>query len=621
LVLFVAIVRNPSSDFDWRQLGPLPAVVPRVSPRRRLRRLMLGCWLCLFAVVVRGVYLEMAHGPAYRAEVRKLLEREHALPAARGQIVSHDGTVLAVDNELAALALNYRYLQARPDAAWLANQARQRLPKSQRRDRTALAQASDQLRLEIAELNAQLAAACGVSLAEWLDRCARVEQRVERIALSVNRRRWQSFAQRTAAAGDDLASHHSAIPAWWNLVATVPDALSALSQPGELAWQPVVVQEQTEYHIVVEDLSPEAKAQIAQRFADQPAVRLLQVPRRTYPHDTLAANLLGFVGTETEGPLSQVVGRQGVEHAHDATLAGSPGMAAEKTTRWGQVQEYRLVRSPQSGGDVRLTIDAVWQRSAEMLLDHTLSRLPQARGGAVVVIELGSLKPRVLATAPRFDPNRFAQSDGDTIEQFLTSSDKPLFDRARHMQLAATGCLQAMGQLLPTAGEDLFAPLVTDDAATLTPCQLAQVMAALATDGGYADIDWVDPMNTALDGPSDVSESIFNRQRLAASHKQLARLRAALAQHLQTATNAQHPLADVQPAVAAIDGELPSFGGPPHSWCAGLVPRDRPQFAFVVVIECGGLQRHLAASVVRKWVSHLLQNSPARFGLKPPVRP
>ena len=74
-----------------------------------------GCVWCLGAFVLllvavwcRAVQLEISQGAAFRAEALRPNRREKPLPAARGRILARDGTVLACDREVAAVAVEYR---------------------------------------------------------------------------------------------------------------------------------------------------------------------------------------------------------------------------------------------------------------------------------------------------------------------------------------------------------------------------------------------------------------------------------------------------------------------------------------------------------------------------------
>ena len=67
----------------------------------------------------RVVQLEINDGDTFRAEAAKPLERRPSLPGVRGRILARNGTLLAHDKKVLALAVQYRYLEDPPDARWL----------------------------------------------------------------------------------------------------------------------------------------------------------------------------------------------------------------------------------------------------------------------------------------------------------------------------------------------------------------------------------------------------------------------------------------------------------------------------------------------------------------------
>jgi len=138
--------------FDWHQFHASEAVAPAVvDSRRRLRICLAGFVVSLLVVFGRAVQLEVTQGAAFRGEAAKPLRRETQLPGVRGRILAGDGTVLAYDRQVPAVAVHYRHLES--------------------------------------ELSQRLARLCDVSPTEWRRRARRIESRVEQIAQSVRRRR------------------------------------------------------------------------------------------------------------------------------------------------------------------------------------------------------------------------------------------------------------------------------------------------------------------------------------------------------------------------------------------------------------------------------------------------
>ncbi len=408
------------------------------------------------AIIARAAQLEWRYGASFRAEALKPLRREIVLPAVRGRILARDGTPIAADVRLLALAVHYRYLQQTPDEAWLRQQARLQLPRSQRRIRERMDPAINRLRSQLTDLNRRLARLSGLTTEAWDARVARIENRVEMLSASVNQRRWERFQNERL---EPRPEPTSARAPWWNVAANLPDALRALGTPEEAGWEGVIVKEQVDYHIVVENLPRHVADEIRDHADRYPGVRVLEVPRRTYPGGKLAANVVGHLGKEAGSPLRAPelrrkganeqppgetptqpapdawMGVLGLEHVCESSLAGRSGDAVENTDRRGQLISTTTLRPASHGRDVRLTLDLPCQQAAEALLDRALLCNRHARGGAIVVLDIEDGDLLALASAPRFDPNAFALANNDAIHKSLTDAGRPMFDRACRMAL------------------------------------------------------------------------------------------------------------------------------------------------------------------------------------------
>ena len=76
----------------------------------------------------RLIALEVRDGSDYRAVAAEPIVRRQRPPAMRGRILAHDGTVLAYDEALMSLAVQYRWLEEPADPRWLRQTARSQLP-------------------------------------------------------------------------------------------------------------------------------------------------------------------------------------------------------------------------------------------------------------------------------------------------------------------------------------------------------------------------------------------------------------------------------------------------------------------------------------------------------------
>lgn len=127
--------------------------------------------------------------------------------------------------------------------------------------------------------------------------------------------------------------------------------------------------------------------------------------RRVYPSNSLACQVLGFVGVDGEG-------LSGVEKQYDALLAGKPGkLICEKGLTGVPIPGGVTYREePVDGQNLVLTIDADIQYQAQAVLAETVERW-KAKSGSVVVMDAKTGALLALASVPDFDPNRYSEAD------------------------------------------------------------------------------------------------------------------------------------------------------------------------------------------------------------------
>ena len=121
--------------------------------------------------------------------------------------------------------------------------------------------------------------------------------------------------------------------------------------------------------------------------------------QRVYPQGTLAANILGFVGSDGRG-------LSGYESSLDQVLAGKDGQTTYEAGAGGQQIPTGDTENqdPTPGSDVRLTID----RDIQFIAERALRRKVQesaAESGTVVVMDPRSGQILALASYPSFDPS------------------------------------------------------------------------------------------------------------------------------------------------------------------------------------------------------------------------
>ncbi|MDF1542549.1 MAG: penicillin-binding protein 2 [Anaerosomatales bacterium] len=134
-------------------------------------------------------------------------------------------------------------------------------------------------------------------------------------------------------------------------------------------------------------------------------IGILKDSRRAYPSGELAAQVLGFVGTDGDG-------LWGLEQYYDDVLSGEPGSVLAERDPFGRpipggVMHYE---DPVDGRDIVLTIDKDIQYTAQVALQQAVEQWCAA-AGSVLVMDPRSGEILAMASVPGFNPNRFWEAD------------------------------------------------------------------------------------------------------------------------------------------------------------------------------------------------------------------
>lgn len=134
--------------------------------------------------------------------------------------------------------------------------------------------------------------------------------------------------------------------------------------------------------------------------------------KRFYPNNDLAAQVLGYVGTDD-------VGLGGLEREFDDDMHGAPGhmLTALDAKRHVLGSEEN---QPQPGENLVLTVDANIQYMAERALDAQMEKT-KALHGTVVVQDPHTGQILALAISPRFNPNDSRHMDAGALTNLAVS--------------------------------------------------------------------------------------------------------------------------------------------------------------------------------------------------------
>ncbi|MGY6518299.1 MAG: peptidoglycan D,D-transpeptidase FtsI family protein [Lysobacteraceae bacterium] len=129
-----------------------------------------------------------------------------------------------------------------------------------------------------------------------------------------------------------------------------------------------------------------------------PGVHSQREFRRFYPQGEVVAHVLGFTNIDERG-------QEGLELAFDEWLTGREGRKRIIRDRRGRIVEnVDLVRAPEPGRDLALSIDRRIQYLAWRELNAALQR-HDASAGSVVVMDVRSGEILAMVNAPSYNPN------------------------------------------------------------------------------------------------------------------------------------------------------------------------------------------------------------------------
>jgi penicillin-binding protein 2 len=162
---------------------------------------------------------------------------------------------------------------------------------------------------------------------------------------------------------------------------------------------------------------------LREHAAELPGIRLQQSWLRKYPHQSLAAQVLGYVGQISPDQFKRLkskgyratdaIGQAGIESTYDTYLRGKDGRAQLTVDSLGRPKGPATLQAQASPGQaLRLTIDVRLQKAAEQALRSTvkLARVSgiegqHADGGAIVALDPKDGAVLAMASYPTYKPS------------------------------------------------------------------------------------------------------------------------------------------------------------------------------------------------------------------------
>ena len=143
--------------------------------------------------------------------------------------------------------------------------------------------------------------------------------------------------------------------------------------------------------------------------------------KRVYPGNTIAGQILGFVGLDDAG-------LSGIEYYYNHSLQGKAGQLIMESDPSGkQIFSYdQKILPSRNGKDMELTIDKVVQFIMENQLRLSVESL-KAESGMAILMDIHTGEIWGLAQYPEFDPNKYWEYKNSSVfqNQLLSMSFEP----------------------------------------------------------------------------------------------------------------------------------------------------------------------------------------------------
>lgn len=227
----------------------------------------------------------------------------------------------------------------------------------------------------------------------------------------------------------DSGTQSSTLDAVDRILGIAPDAVWAMLQQSE-------EQEFATPVVLVDDLSSSELVNL--KALSLSTIQIKSSFERSYLQGQAFASVVGYTGRVTKADLQKntkltsqdFVGKAGVEQFYNDLLAGNPGVKVEFRNAQGKLLRSEDQSEPSIGASLHLTVDGGLQSYLYSRLASGLRSLGRQVGLALAIDpQTGQILS--LVNLPGFDNNVFSHPASSTkeIQNLLTSSDKPLFDR------------------------------------------------------------------------------------------------------------------------------------------------------------------------------------------------
>ena len=152
-------------------------------------------------------------------------------------------------------------------------------------------------------------------------------------------------------------------------------------------------------------------------------VHLVADTKRYYPYGSLAAQVIGFVGTDNTG-------LYGLEAYYEEELEGQSGLviSAKDQAENDMLYTYEQYFAAKNGSDLTLTLDTTIQYYLEKGLEAMTDKFSAANGASGIVMNAKTGGIMAMASYPNYDLNDFLTVSDQTLQERIERGESTLAD-------------------------------------------------------------------------------------------------------------------------------------------------------------------------------------------------
>ncbi|MDO4540950.1 MAG: penicillin-binding transpeptidase domain-containing protein [Syntrophomonadaceae bacterium] len=172
--------------------------------------------------------------------------------------------------------------------------------------------------------------------------------------------------------------------------------------------------------VIARDIPWDLVTRLEERRAELPGVGIEITPLRSYPQQSLAGHVLGYIHSITQEEieastlsysLDSLIGKSGLEKYYEEYLKGNDGATRVEADAVGRPINELVTMDPTPGDNLHLTLDVELQRAMEesiqRVMDDLERKYPLAKVGSAVLLDAHTGATLAMASLPNLYPDDF----------------------------------------------------------------------------------------------------------------------------------------------------------------------------------------------------------------------